>query len=89
MVESMSVEHIGHHGLDDVRLYSPGVDGQRWRVICPPRRPSMRVTITGIMEPPPFIEMPFVSRDRFTLAALLPKQEEDDDYTDGDAGGDW
>ena len=49
----------------------------------------MRVTITGIMEPPPFIEMPFVSRDRFTLAALLPKQEEDDDYTDGDAGGDW
>lgn len=86
-VESVQTEHIGHRPFDSDGLSSPGVDGRRWIMAANPRQPMTRVTITGIITPPVFVELPFVHRDRFTLAALLPKSEQED-FDDSDIN-DW
>ena len=86
-VESVQTEHIGHRPFDHDSLSSLGVDGRRYIMVANPRQPLTRVTITGIITPPVFIELPFVRRDRFTLAAFLPKSE-DDDFGADDAN-DW
>lgn len=77
-VESIKTEHVGFDRPNrDSDLYSLGVDGRRW--IIDHRQIQMtRVIISGIITLPPRIELPFIRRDRFTLAELLPKHESDD-----------
>ncbi len=86
-VESVQTERIGHRPFDSDGLSSPGIDGRRYIMVASPRQSLTRVTIVGIITPPVFVELPFVRRDRFTLAAFLPKSEDDD--FDADDINDW
>lgn len=81
MVESVQTEHLGNHCRYD-ELSSPGTDGRRYIAMANPRKQMTRVHITGLIQPPEFVELPFIKRDRFTLAALLPKIEDEERYDD-------
>jgi hypothetical protein len=87
MVEAIETQHMGMRPIASERLSALGIDGCRWIEIDDRRPPMTRVVITGILIPPTRVEMPFVRRDRFTLAALLPKSEPDD--FDADDINDW
>lgn len=77
-VESIETEHVGFDRPSlDSGLYSLGVNGRRW-IIDHHQIQMTRVIISGIIVPPLRIELPFTKRDRFTLAELLPKVEEED-----------
>lgn len=88
-VESVQTERIGHRPFGSDGLSSLGIDGRRYIMVANPRQLMMRVTITGIIAPPVFIELPFVRRDRFTLAALLPKSEGENNDFDANDFNDW
>lgn len=85
MVEHVQTEHMG---APVEMLSDAGHCGRRYIVRGGRHSGMMRVTIIGLISPPPLIELPFTKRDRFTLAELLPKSNEaefhDEDPNDWD-----